>query len=299
MSRREQIGGLLAALFLAAGGAVAGVSQKNFTWTGTPMRVAYTFGFLAVFSLVVAFGRRAWIRVVWATTLGWGWDRVSPYLPRITAPERRPRLRRRRRYDTDYAKSLVSAGRMGERLSQEFDIGEPEITSNSVRYRLRSKSQEGTNSALAKAAVSPAAQPPSELAAAAVAGEQTPSQQVFEASHRERERVLARSLRQEGERLNSELWEHADAARHQPVGGLPKVYLGQVEDWYARFRGLAKRQLEPQDRVRNTKPYPPWQKLVGFFAGAGATEKLVEELDQMFKADIAVLNRIEKALSRG
>lgn len=85
-------------------------------------------------------GAFAALMVVWVLSTDWAWPRlvaVRPYLPSVTAPQRRMRIRRG--YDAEHARALVAAGRVGERLSQTFDIGEPEITPKSVAYRLGPK----------------------------------------------------------------------------------------------------------------------------------------------------------------
>jgi hypothetical protein len=91
------------------------------------MYVAY--GFLALAALL---GAKA------LGLLGRLQSAAVAFLPRvrIEAPPRRPRIWRRR-YDYKHARALVSAGRMGEQLSQTFDVGEPEIAPNSVSWTLR------------------------------------------------------------------------------------------------------------------------------------------------------------------
>jgi hypothetical protein len=132
---------------IAASIATSAHPEKSI-WTHNPtMYVAY--GFLALAALL---GANA------LGLLGKLRSAVVSFLPsvRIEAPKRRIRLRRRG-YDTDHARALVSAGRMGERLSESFDVGEPEITPKSVAYRLGPK-QQAARSELAKAAAGHAAE---------------------------------------------------------------------------------------------------------------------------------------------
>lgn len=77
---------------------------------------------------------------------------LRDFLPTVNAPKQR--LRFRKRYDVEHARALVSAGRMGERLSGTFDVGEPDITPKSVAYPLRSK-QSGSSDLASAATAQP------------------------------------------------------------------------------------------------------------------------------------------------
>jgi hypothetical protein len=120
----------LALMAIAASIATSAHPEKSI-WTHNPtMYVAYGFLALAVLLGAKALGLLARLRRA-----------AIQFLPSVTveAPKRRLRIWRRRRYDYKHAGALVSAGRMGERLSQTFDVGEPEIAPNSVSWTLGRK----------------------------------------------------------------------------------------------------------------------------------------------------------------
>ena len=225
------------------------------------------------------------------------WRALRDYLPTWNPPKRRPRLRRRRSTE-ERDRSLIAAGQMGGRLAQALpglDVVGPEIKPGQVGWTLRSKQSADPQKEAAEVAKQPP-RAPSELARAA-AGLPTVSQQLYEESTKKRDLASARQLQAEGKRLHEELWAHADAAKQRPFGSIPGVYLGQAEDWYKRFRELAQRHLSRKALALETEPYPVWQGAIGALAMAAGSQKLVEDIDKMFHANLRVLDQIERRLT--